>query len=78
MTEEELDRFEQLGCKRPMTPETQAIGNLVSEVRKLLHELKDPNYLYASTRIHRQAVISRDATIQRLEKEIMELKCPPA
>lgn len=48
------------------------VCRLVSEVRRLHHELADPNYQY-SGRIHRQAVLTRDATIARLREEVKKL-----
>lgn len=47
---------------------------LVNEVRSLQHELADPNYQYSSGRIHRQAILCRDAEIDRLRKELEKLK----
>lgn len=49
------------------------VCELVSEVRRLKHELADPNYLYAG-RIHRQAILSRNATIDQLLREVKRLK----
>lgn len=46
---------------------------LVSRVRALEHELADPNYQY-SGRIHRQAIVSRNALIEKLRQEIAILK----
>lgn len=48
---------------------SQWVCQLVSEVRRLKHELVDPNYLYANGRIHRQAVVSRNAEIEKLKAE---------
>lgn len=51
---------------------------LIVEVRSLQHELADPNYQYVG-RIHRNAILTRDAEIDRLRTKIKELeaKCLP-
>lgn len=69
----ELHEWEVLACTPPLSWERQIIGKLVSEVRKLQHELDDPNYNYVG-RIHRQAIICRNEQIASLEKQIIELK----
>jgi hypothetical protein len=42
---------------------------LIFEVRRLRHELNDPNYTYGQGRIPRQALVSRDARIDELMEE---------
>lgn len=69
----ELFEWEEIACSVPDSREKQIIGKLVSAVRSLQHELRDPNYQYVG-RIHRQAIISRNARIEDLEKQIRELK----
>lgn len=72
LEDDELDAMERFA----MTEETLMalnVGKLVSEVRRLKHELADPNYLYVG-RIHRQSILCRDAQIDVLRKEIAELK----
>lgn len=56
------------------------LGQAISKIRSLQHELDDPNYQYVG-RIHRQGILSRNATISDLrgtiavyEKQITELK----
>ena len=60
------------------------LSQCVSEIRRLQHELADPNY-QMSGRIHRAAVLCRDATIEtqrqtikKLEEQIkvLEALCP--
>lgn len=55
------------------TAMSQWLSKCVSEVRRLQHELNDPNYSY-SGRIHRQAILCRNAEIDRLQKRIKELE----
>lgn len=58
-------------------PESYArnIGlELVRRLYKVLHDLADPNYQFAGGRIPRGALLSRNADIDRLKKEIQELK----
>lgn len=47
---------------------------LVREVRRLQHELNDPNYLYASGRISRSAIICREAEADKLRERIKALE----
>lgn len=49
------------------------LSKAISEIRHLRHQLNDPNYMY-SGRIHRQAILTRNARIEQLEKEIEKLK----
>lgn len=49
------------------------LGQAISKIRSLQHELDDPNYQYVG-RIHRQGILSRNATIDQLRKEVDELK----
>ncbi len=68
----QLSDWEILACSHEKH-EHFIMRQLISEVRRLRHELADPNYLY-SGRIHRQGIISRNMEIDRLNKEIRELK----
>lgn len=43
---------------------------LVVEVRRLKHELNDPNYMFAGGRIPRAALICRTTEIDKLRKEL--------
>lgn len=52
----------------------QWLATCISEIRRLRHELNNPNYQYASSRIHRQALLYREAEIDKLKKEISEMK----
>lgn len=51
------------------TAECHAIQRLLAEVRRLRHELADPNYMYAGTRIHRHALLDRNARLDRKRAE---------
>jgi hypothetical protein len=72
LTESDLYDIEQHACKND-TLEVQLLCRLVTECRKLQHELNDPNYQY-SGRIHRQAIICRDAEIDRLRTRLKEVE----
>lgn len=54
--------------KQPYNLEKEIAMRLLSECRTLKHQLNDPNYSY-SGRIHRAALLCRDATIDDLRKE---------
>lgn len=65
------------------TLECQMASRLLVEVRrlkleanKLLLEIDDPAYQYASGRIHRHAIVCRNAEIDSLRKEISALQEP--
>lgn len=73
MTPEQIDKYEEEAASKEHSLEGGRIGELCSEVRRLRHELDDPNYQYVG-RIHRQAILCRNGTIDRLRKEIAELK----
>jgi len=47
----------------------QLAGRLYQEVLRLKHELADPRYHYAGSRINRAAIVSRDAEIDKLRAE---------
>lgn len=47
---------------------------LLHEVRRLMHEQRDPNYLYAESRIHRSAILAREQTIDNLQERIRQLE----
>lgn len=46
---------------------------LIIEIRDLQHELADPNYQYVG-RIHRNAILVREAEIDSLKAKIKELE----
>jgi len=64
----DLDNFEQKYSGME-TEQSLLICQLISEIRSLRHELKDPNYLYCGSRIHRQAVISRNNQMNSMSEE---------
>jgi hypothetical protein len=72
----ELDEWENKACGEGW--HDVIIRSLVSEVRRLQHQLDDPNYLYAGSRIHRQALIVRDAEADRLREIVAKLKAEMA
>jgi environmental stress-induced protein Ves len=47
----------------------QFAAKLVFRVRQLQHELHDPNYLYAGTRISRQALICREQDMRKVQDD---------
>jgi hypothetical protein len=51
----------------------QYLARCVSEVRRLRHELNDPNYSY-SGRIHRQAILCRNVEIDALRERVKQLE----
>lgn len=69
---DDLNRAEEIAVEGDSAMH-QYLGRCVSEIRRLRHELDDPNYQYVG-RIHRQAILVRDARIDKLLKEIAELK----
>lgn len=68
-----LDAWERIGCSGDSL-EKQIICNLITEVRMLQHELNDPCFKYAGGRINRQAIVSRNETIDKYLEEIKKLK----
>jgi hypothetical protein len=72
ISEPDLSRAEQLAVAGDSALH-QYLGKCVSEVRRLRHELNDPNYSY-SGRIHRQAILCREAEIDSLRERIKELE----
>ncbi len=69
----DLSDMEEVLYKQPISYEAQIALRLLSECRRLQHELADPNYQY-SGRIHRAAILSRNAEIDALRKTVEELK----
>lgn len=67
-----LDQIERAAAK-DNGPMGQFCFYLLSEVRRLQHELNDPNYQYFG-RIHRQAILVRNAQIEKLELELKKAK----
>lgn len=68
-----LDEWEQLGYSGG-TPIHRALSDAVREIRRLKHELSDPNYMYASGRIGRQALLVREAELDRYRRRVAELE----
>ncbi len=51
-----------------------AAFRLLNEVRTLSHSLEDPNYIYATGRVTRLALVIRDAENGQLRDKIKELE----
>ena len=73
ISSDDLFQWEQDAVGGIDTRENQRIGSLCAEVRRLQHEINDPNYQYVG-RIHRHAIICRNGEIDRLRKENGELR----
>lgn len=54
--------------------ESSLIMRLCNELRNLQHESKNPNYFYAGSKIHRQAILCRNNQINDLREELKKLK----
>lgn len=65
----ELADWERAAHALPVTQEKRMLQLAIIEIRNLQTELMDPNYLYSGTRIHRNALLCRDAEIDSLRKE---------
>lgn len=52
----------------------QLAGRLLIEVRRLQHELADPQFQYAGGRVHRHAVVCRNAEIDALREQVRQLR----
>lgn len=68
----DLHKMEEQACALD-TLEARNVRALVSEVRRLQTALDDPNYLY-SGRIHRQAILCRNAEIDKLREKVAKLQ----
>lgn len=73
ISKDNIHKWETEAAELPDSVASRRIMDLCSEVRSLQHQLEDPNHLYASGRIHRQAIICRDGEISRLRKQVEEL-----
>ena len=69
-----LDNAEVFALTQPDSQEKRVICKLVSTVRNLQRQLTDPNYMYASARIHRQALIHRDKENESLRDQVLWLR----
>ena len=49
--------------------EHRAVQKLLREFRRLTHELNDPSFMYAGSRIRRDAILCRDAEIDKLSNK---------
>lgn len=70
-----LDEIEQyaftlVDCSRSK----EFLLKLLWEYRSLLHEMNDPNYQYAGDRIHRGAILDREARINSLNQQLLVLQ----
>ena len=74
INKEQLDDLEQQALKIDNIYDRNLTLDLLIEIRSLQHQLNDPNYLYCETRIHRQTILSREIEIEKLQKEIKDLK----
>jgi len=75
----ELDKMEQIACESdPRSQMADYVCKLVSEVRRLRHYFNDPNYKYSGGDIHRQAIVTRNAEIDRLNKQLKDLEASNA
>lgn len=72
-----LSQWAQIACREDNLA-TRALGEAVTAITGLQHALRDPNFLYAGSRIHRMAIISRNEQIEGLIKQIGELEQPAA
>lgn len=52
----------------------QYCAKLILRVRQLEHDLTDPNYLYAGTRICRQALVVRHQEMQKIREQVKLLQ----
>jgi len=59
---------------RNESQEKRWVIELISKVRSLEHDLRNPNYLYADSRIHRQAILCRNSDIALLQQELHKVK----
>ncbi len=73
LDDSEFFQMEEIIYKEPFNQEKEIAQKLLHEVRRLKHELDDPNYIY-SGRIHRAAILCRNAEIDALRAEIQKIK----
>jgi hypothetical protein len=73
ITDAVLSEWERVACSEEGYLHHIA-SQLISEVRRLRHELADPRYIYAGGRVPRQSVIHRNEIIEKLEQEIKALR----
>lgn len=68
----DIHTYEQLSFKEDNAL-NRVCQRLIIEIRDLQHELADPNYQYVG-RIHRNAILVREAEIDSLKAKIKELE----
>lgn len=73
MTDEELHDAEQLAYWGRLQ-EHELLRKAVAEIRSLRHQLADPNYIFACSRIGRGAILYREARNEHLRKENEHLR----
>ncbi len=66
----DINDLEEAAYKQPDSLIRRALCRVLVELRAERHKLRDPNYIYAHSRISRQALICRDAEIERLREEL--------
>ena len=69
--ETEIGSSESLGGASARTG--QMLQRALWEIRKLRHALVDPNFMFASGRVTRTAIVCRNETIRVLQERITEL-----
>lgn len=70
---EDVRKMEEIATSYPPTWEKLELCKAIAYIAELERALSDPNYMY-SGRIHRQAILCRNAEIDVLRKEVAELK----
>lgn len=68
LTESDLTELEMIAFAGDSL-EHKAMQKLIREFRRLSHELNDPAFMYAGSRIRRDAILCRDAEIDKLIKK---------
>lgn len=77
LTDADLEAAEQVALAGD-SRDQQLASRLLVELRRVRHELADPAFMYAGSRIHRHALICRDAENSQLRAELNSLKTSPA
>lgn len=76
MNEQDLDDAEQAVAGED-TVVAAVARKALHDLREMRHETLNPNYMYAGGRIHRAAILCREATIEKLRKQIKMLGQTP-
>lgn len=69
----DLDAMEDWSFKEESTS-NRYLQKCILEIRDLNHQLKHPNYMYAGSRICRNAILSRNMELNHYCNELIELK----